>query len=233
MDNIKGIHSFSLPDVCVIIPARGGSKGLPRKNIIPLAGKPLIAHTIEYALACDKVNRVVVSTDDAEIADISRYYGAEVPFLRPKHLAKDKIPPGPAIDALSKALYPTSEEQPVIITLYPTSPFRPPWLLSDMLQAISAGFKSVICVRAVDIDINSIIIPDSSGNLKPLFSCEKVENTKRTLYRPYGLGSANYENNACGVYLLKIENPVYFIDIDTHGDLVLAENYINSTLSPN
>ena len=72
-----------------LIPARGGSKGLPRKNIIPLLGKPLIAWTIEQALASKYLDRVVVSTDDNEIAEISKKYGAEVPFIRPKELAED------------------------------------------------------------------------------------------------------------------------------------------------
>src|SRR5581483_6362460 len=69
--------------------ARGGSKGVPRKNLRALAGKPLIAHTIACARACADLDRIVVSTDDAEIADTARFYGAEVPFIRPEHLARD------------------------------------------------------------------------------------------------------------------------------------------------
>ena len=69
--------------------ARGGSKGLPRKNIKVLAGKPLIAWAIETALKVSEVNRVVVSTEDPDIADIAREFGAEVPFIRPKNLASD------------------------------------------------------------------------------------------------------------------------------------------------
>jgi len=72
-----------------LISARGGSKGLPRKNIKPLLGKPLIAWTIEQALASKYFDRVIVSTDDEEIAEISKKYGAEVPFIRPKELAED------------------------------------------------------------------------------------------------------------------------------------------------
>lgn len=75
-----------------IIPARGGSKGVPRKNIRPLAGKPLIAYAIETALASDMIDRVVVSTDDMEIAAVARQYGAEVPFMRPPELAQDESP---------------------------------------------------------------------------------------------------------------------------------------------
>lgn len=73
----------------VLIPARGGSKGIPRKNICNIAGKPLIAWTIEQALASEAVDRVIVSTDDDEIADVATHYGAEVPFRRPAELAND------------------------------------------------------------------------------------------------------------------------------------------------
>ena len=79
----KGENIFGL------ISARGGSKGLPRKNIKLLSGKPLIAWTIEQALASKYLDRVLVSTDDKKIAEISKKYGAEVPFMRPKELAED------------------------------------------------------------------------------------------------------------------------------------------------
>ncbi len=77
------------PNVVAVIPARGGSKGLPRKNVRLLAGKPLIAYTIEAARQCSLVHRVIVSTDDAEIAEVARKFGAEVPFMRPPELATD------------------------------------------------------------------------------------------------------------------------------------------------
>jgi len=80
------------PSVRAFIFARGGSKGVPRKNIRPLAGKPLIAHAIDVALRCPALGRVVVSTDDQEIADVARAWGAEVPFLRPPELAGDAAP---------------------------------------------------------------------------------------------------------------------------------------------
>ena len=75
-----------------VIAARGGSKGVPRKNVRPLAGKPLIAHAIETALESEWIDRVIVSTDDIEIAEVSQRYGAEVPFMRPEELARDDSP---------------------------------------------------------------------------------------------------------------------------------------------
>jgi len=85
------------PKIIAIIPARGGSKGLPGKNIIPLGGKPLIAHSIETAKKSKLIERVIVTTDDEEIADVAREYGAEVPFIRPAELAQDDTPPDPVL----------------------------------------------------------------------------------------------------------------------------------------
>jgi len=110
--------------ILALIPARGGSKGLPGKNIKPLLGKPLIAWTIEQAKASKYVDRVVVSTDDDEIAEVAIRYGAEVPFLRPKELARDD---SPTIDAILHALdffSDKGERFDLLALLEPTSPLR-------------------------------------------------------------------------------------------------------------
>lgn len=108
-----------------IIPARGGSKGLPGKNIKLLNGKPLIAYTIEAALGSKYINRVIVSTDSAEIADIAKKYGAEVPFKRPTELSNDSAA---AIDVYLHAVEFIMEEENEIIdkfvVLLPTAPLR-------------------------------------------------------------------------------------------------------------
>lgn len=103
-----------------LIPARGGSKGIPRKNVLPIAGKPLIAWTIEAALAAGTIDRVVVSTDDTEIAVIAAAHGADVPFLRPAELARDETP---GIDPVLHALDVLPEYDTVVL-LQPTSPLR-------------------------------------------------------------------------------------------------------------
>ena len=103
-----------------LIPARGGSKGIPRKNIKNLCGKPLIAWSIEVAQESDLVDKVVVSTDDEEIAEIALSYGAEVPFFRPPELAQDETPGiDPVLHALGKL--PKFDS---ILLLQPTSPLR-------------------------------------------------------------------------------------------------------------
>ena len=86
------------PKVLAVIPARGGSKGVPRKNIRMVGGKPLIAYTIDAAMAVkNRLHRLIVSTDDAEIAAMAQDYGAEVPFMRPVDLGGDKVPMEPLL----------------------------------------------------------------------------------------------------------------------------------------
>lgn len=106
--------------------ARGGSKGVPRKNIKPLAGLPLIAYSIQTALACPSIDRVLVSTDDEEIAAVAREHGAEVPFLRPAYLAEDG---SSELDAWKHAIAHVESEyaegwQGMFVSLPPTSPLR-------------------------------------------------------------------------------------------------------------
>lgn len=107
-----------------IIPARGGSKGVPNKNIRNLAGKPLIAYTIEAALKSEVFERVIVSTDSREIADVSRKYGAEVPFMRPDNIAGDSVS---SDDVILHALD-FFKDQKIdyfeVCKLQPTSPLR-------------------------------------------------------------------------------------------------------------
>lgn len=108
-----------------IIPARGGSKGLPRKNVKEMCGKPLIAYTIEAALAAKSIDRVVISTDDDEIAAVAMQYGAEVPFMRPAELASDTAM---AVDNYIYTIDRLEKEWNIkidsFVVLQPTSPLR-------------------------------------------------------------------------------------------------------------
>ncbi|MDC0280238.1 acylneuraminate cytidylyltransferase family protein [Akkermansiaceae bacterium] len=117
-------------NVYTIIPARGGSKGVPKKNIKLLKGKPLIAYTIEYSIKSKLVNKTVVSTDAIEIANIAKSLGAKVPFMRPDHLAEDLTPDFPVFkNALSELENIFEEKIDLFILLRPTSPFRPAGLI--------------------------------------------------------------------------------------------------------
>lgn len=105
--------------------ARGGSRGVPKKNLRPLCGKPLIAHTIETALRCETLDRVVVSTDDPEIREVALRYGAEVPFLRPAELAMDGAPKWPVLKHLVRTLQDHEGYTcDIVVDLDPTSPLR-------------------------------------------------------------------------------------------------------------
>ncbi len=111
--------------ILALIPARSESKGIPRKNIIKVAGKPLIAYSIEQALASRYITRTIVSTDDAEIAEVARCFGAEVPFLRPLEFAKDL---SPDIDVFRHALEWLRDHEgymcELVVHLRPTGPVR-------------------------------------------------------------------------------------------------------------
>lgn len=110
-------------NILAVIPARGGSKGIPGKNIAILAGKPLIAYTIEAARAATCLSRIVVSTDDAAIAEVSRRLGAEV-ILRPAELAGDTVPTLPVLQHVVAAAEAEGFQAEAVMTLQPTSPLR-------------------------------------------------------------------------------------------------------------
>ena len=110
-------------NVIGVIPARGGSKGVHRKNIKELAGKPLIQYTIDEAKKSDNINRVIVSTEDDEIAQISRDLGAEV-IMRPEELASDTAPTLPVIQHVVETLEKEGEKIDAVMLLQPTTPFR-------------------------------------------------------------------------------------------------------------
>jgi CMP-N,N'-diacetyllegionaminic acid synthase len=116
---------MSAPEILALIPARGGSKGIPRKNLQPINGKPLIAYSIEQALASRWITRTIVSTDDDEIANVARAYGAEVPFMRPAELAQDD---SIDLDVFRHALATLREREgydcECVVHLRPTGPVR-------------------------------------------------------------------------------------------------------------
>lgn len=120
-----------------VIPARGGSKSILKKNIYPILGKPLIGYTIEHAFSSKKINRVVVSTDNVEIARVAREFGAEVPFLRPSEYAEDTTPDFPVfLHALSWLRDDEDYKPDIVVHLRPTSPIRNVKHIDDMIQIL-------------------------------------------------------------------------------------------------
>ena len=135
-------------NILAIIPARGGSKSVPRKNIVKVNGRPLISYTISAALMVDRLTDVVVSTDDPEIAEISRELGAQVPFVRPVDLASDQAQSAPVIE---HALYFMEKikglKYDAILMLQPTSPLRTSKHIEESLDL----FTSQECDSVVSI----------------------------------------------------------------------------------
>lgn len=122
------------PEVMALIPARGGSKSVPRKNLLPVAGKPLIAYSIMHAKMCSSITRVVVSTDDDEIAEVARRHGAEVPFKRPAEAATDTATD---LQVFQHALGWFAEQgysPELVVHLRPTGPVRQPELIEQAVQ---------------------------------------------------------------------------------------------------
>jgi len=137
------------PEILALIPARGGSKGIPRKNIRPFAGYPLIAYSIAAGLQAETVTRVIVSTDDEEIAAVARSFGAETPFLRPAELAQDMIPDLPVFEHALRWLAENEGYRPdVIVQLRPTSPIRPKDCVDNAVRLLLAH-RDADCVRGV------------------------------------------------------------------------------------
>jgi CMP-N-acetylneuraminic acid synthetase len=123
--------------IVAIIPARGGSKSIPRKNIKFLNGIPLLAYSIAAAERSKLVDRIIVSTDDEVIADLAREWGAEVPFLRPKELAEDATTDFPVMEHAVRWLeFNEDYRADIVVQLRPTSPLRPPGLVDEAVQQL-------------------------------------------------------------------------------------------------
>jgi N-acylneuraminate cytidylyltransferase len=136
-------------EILALIPARGGSKGIPRKNIRSFAGYPLIVWSIAAAKQSALAMRVIVSTDDEEIAEIAREWGAEVPFLRPSELAQDNTPDLPVFAHALKWLEDVEGYRPeTVVQLRPTSPLRAKGMVDDAIQ-ILLKHADADCVRGV------------------------------------------------------------------------------------
>ncbi|RKU12489.1 acylneuraminate cytidylyltransferase family protein [Candidatus Poribacteria bacterium] len=136
-------------EVLGVVQARGGSKGIPGKNIRNLGGYPLIAYSIASALASESITRLIISTDDDEIAEVARIYGAEVPFMRPDELATDDAQDFPLFEHALAWLKSNENYVPqIIVQLRPTSPLRPKGLIDTAVKLLSED-NYADCVRTV------------------------------------------------------------------------------------
>jgi CMP-N,N'-diacetyllegionaminic acid synthase len=152
-----------------IVPARGGSKGIPGKNVRPLGGKPLLVHTAEAALAARLLSRVVLTTDDEKIAEVGRACGLEVPFLRPAELAMDDTPTLPVLQHVVAELEKAGDRFDAVCLLQPTSPFRRAGDIDGCIELLeSAGLDAVVSVLPVPPEHNPhwVYFRDGDGLLR-------------------------------------------------------------------
>lgn len=170
-----------------LIPARGGSKGIPRKNVKSLGNKPLIGWTIDAALRSDVLDAVVVSTEDAEIAETARRLGADVPFIRPTELAQDDTP---TLAAVLHALDCLPDFDAVLL-LQPTSPLRSAHDIRDCMSLADDGAHSVISVCEAQTHPYWAYLLTKSGRLEPFLHRPTVAR-RQDLPPAYALNGALY-----------------------------------------
>ena len=225
-----------MTEILALIPARGGSKGIPRKNIRSFAGYPLIAWSAAAAKQASLVTRVIVSTDDEEIAEVARAWGAETPFLRPAELAQDKTADLPVFQHALKFLEEIEGYRPdIVIQLRPTSPIRPKNMVDDAIR-ILLNHPEADCVRGVvPAAQNPFKMWRFNGEEKPLAPLLQAEGIPEPYNAPRQILPLVYwqtghidairvstitgKNSLTGdvVYPLVID-PKYTVDIDNLSD---------------
>jgi CMP-N-acetylneuraminic acid synthetase len=219
-------------NIMALIPARLNSKGLPRKNITPLNGKPLLAYSIESALGVEVFDHVIVSTDSEKIAGIAKEHGAETPFLRPPQLARDTSLLGDVETNAVEQMAQRGYHADIIVSLYPTSPFRHKALMIKLLLKLLEGYRSVHIGPSVTWDSSEIYFENEErtfvriGNQAMLFPDKGVYRLGLFVGRWVSDRWPNW-----GSYVETPHAPEYFIDIDTMEDLETAERIIRNSLS--
>lgn len=217
--------------VLAIIPARGGSKGVPRKNIRRVAGKPLIAWSIEAAKQSKYIDRLILSSENEEIIAVAEEWGCEVPFVRPIELSGDEVP---GMEPVLHALKALPVKYDYVVVLQPTSPLR---TVRDIDGCIGrcARRAANACVSVVEPDKSPYwaYTLDAEGRMQPLVDTGELIFQRQDLPKTYVLNGAVYVANC--EWLLKTKSfvtaetlaypmdRVNSIDIDTELDLKFAE----------
>ncbi len=231
---------ISSMSILALIPARGGSKSIPRKNIKYLAGKPLIVWTIEASQKAECFDQIVVSTDDEEIAEVSRSYGASIPFMRPRRLAQDDTPGvSPVLHALE--ILPKFEW---VMVLQPTSPLR---TASDIQHSIAfcndSKSSSLVSVTQASEHPYWMFTMDNKGLLKNAIPENNDVSRRQDLPSLYTLNGAIYLAHRQWLFrhkTLRGPDTVGYVmpnersvDIDTPLDWELAEHLLSKIKSGN
>jgi CMP-N-acetylneuraminic acid synthetase len=223
-----------------IIPARGGSKRLPKKNILNLVNKPLIVWTIEAALDSKYIDKVIVSTDDKDIADISEQYGATIPFIRPSKLATDETP---SIDVILHAAdFFKKNDYDYVVLLQPTSPLRTSKHIDESIELLDAkNADAIISVCKMDHSPLWSNTLEKDGNMKGFLQDDILNKRSQDLDIYYRLNGAIY---ICNINKIKEERSFFLkdnifaykmnrkssIDIDEEIDFKLAKVLLDSEI---
>jgi len=231
-------------NVLGVIPARGGSKGIPTKNLAPLCGRPLLAYTADAVNDSKKLTRTIVSTDDERIADCARSLGLEVPFIRPSFLAADDAPMLPVLQHAISAMRADGFETDMVVLLQPTSPLRRGQHIDaaiDWLQRVRGD--SVVSVVEVPHQFNpTSVMRLEEGLLKPFLDSPSAtrRQDKPKLFARNGpavlavhthvLDGGSLYGDEVWPLLMTAEDS---LDIDTPWDLRLAESIIAARVNAN
>jgi N-acylneuraminate cytidylyltransferase/CMP-N,N'-diacetyllegionaminic acid synthase len=168
--------------VLAVIPARSGSKGLPGKNIKELCGKPLVAWSVDAAKESKYIDKIVVSTDSDEIAEIGKKYGAEVPFMRPAELARDTSPGYEVLEHVILTLQEMGDCYDFIVVLEPTSPLREVSDIDNSLETLVNNIKraeSIVGVCALDATHPEFLVTINPEGFLSLYGGKKFSEPTR------------------------------------------------------
>jgi len=218
--------------ILAIIPARGGSKRLPHKNVLDLAGKPLVAWSIESALSSKYIDRVILSSDDEEIIKVAKEWGCDIPFTRPKELAQDS---SRSIDLVTHALNTLEEEYDDVILLQPTSPLRTSEDIDNAIEQFYAkDATSVIGVCEVEHSPLWSNTLDESLSMNNFLDDKYNNSRSQDLPTYYRINGAFYMSRVASVlkeesFFVKeniyafVMSQKHSVDIDTKLDFIIAE----------
>jgi CMP-N-acetylneuraminic acid synthetase len=224
-----------LPKVLCVIPAKANSRRLPKKNIKILAGKPLLAWTIEAAQAAKRITDYLVSSDDLEIIEIAKNYGAPVPFVRPAELATDKVR-NPEVVAHALEVMEKSKEitYDIIILLQPTSPVRNPAHIDQAIDMLwSSDLHSVVSVKGpfkkpfpILKAIRNSILEDYCPVADPA-DTEPIYMYNAALYAVKRDYFIKHNKLISPKQVPLIMDNIYSVDVDTEADFLVAETYLD------
>jgi CMP-N,N'-diacetyllegionaminic acid synthase len=223
-----------------IIPARGGSKSIPAKNLRELAGKPLLAYTAEAARASGIISRLVLSTDSGEIAELGRKLEIEVPFMRPADLAQDETPMLPVLQHAVAALEAEGWRPEIIVLLQPTSPLRKPEHITRTVELLRAeDCDSVVSVleiphlyspqKALRLENGALKfwLPDGERitRRQQLETSYAREGTVYAFWRDTLMEQGSVYGNRCLPFVLP---PAESLNLDSEADWQLAEERLRA-----